>query len=396
MKKWLKVFIVLLLLIIAIYMVDNVDKIIKRDNVNNIDQNDDEIIKNKEDKLKENKKYNEEIEVVGTLLDKIEKNTVWCGTFQLVWNDMQDEVIKRDIVFENQIELVENLNKQTFKEKDLSEEYYYKKWGLMTFDLKDEIENGIQEKFEESSDVLDLIDWSDVPQDDSGYKNGYEKYLFYVMLFREFNFKNEFDELENDIFEGSEKIHEDIEYFGINKDSSEKLYSQVDVLYYNSEDDCAVILNTKEGDEIFLVKGDNGNNFLDIYDTVLDKKEDYDGKNEFTENDILKVPDLDFNILKKYEELIGNSFLDSEGNECEIKEALQTIEMSLDKSGGKIKSEAVIVTDKVTAIIPSEEVEYRYFEFDSEFTIFLRESGKDLPYFAANINDITLFQESSK
>ena len=41
-------------------------------------------------------------------------------------------------------------------------------------------------------------------------------------------------------------------------------------------------------------------------------------------------------------------------------------------------------------MIPTEEV--REFNFDSTFTLFLREEGKQMPYFAANISDITKFQ----
>lgn len=342
--------------------------------------------------------YSKDIQVLATLEDEITKNSAWCGTFQLVWNDMQDEVVKQDIVFQKQLEIVENLNKQTFKESDISEEYYYKKFGLMTLKLKEEIETGIQEKFNEPSDILDMVDWSGVPEDDSGYGEDEKTYLFYVMLFREFNFEKEFTELENDVFKGSEEEYEDVKYFGINYESSEELFSQVDVLYYNSEEDFAVLLNTKEGDEVILSKGENGNTYSDIYNSILEKEEEYTGKKYFTENDTLKVPTLDLDVLREYDELVagGNPdkmFYDSEGDLCEISKAIQTIKFSLDKSGGKIKSEALIVMKENAVAFEPEEIEYRYFEFDSEFNIFLRESGKDLPYFAANIDNIKLFQK---
>jgi hypothetical protein len=40
-----------------------------------------------------------------------------------------------------------------------------------------------------------------------------------------------------------------------------------------------------------------------------------------------------------------------------------------------------------------EEPDYRYFYFNRPFMIFLQESDKELPYFAAQISDITLFQK---
>ena len=50
---------------------------------------------------------------------------MWCGTFQLVWNDMVNEVVKQDVIFTPQLEIVKNLNKQTFTNKQLSPNSYY-------------------------------------------------------------------------------------------------------------------------------------------------------------------------------------------------------------------------------------------------------------------------------
>jgi hypothetical protein len=53
---------------------------------------------------------------------------MWCGTFQLVWNDMVNEVVKKDVKFTPQLKIVENLNKQTFTNKQLSPSSYYSKF----------------------------------------------------------------------------------------------------------------------------------------------------------------------------------------------------------------------------------------------------------------------------
>ena len=113
------------------------------------------------------KNNSDEIKTVATLEDEITTNSIWCGTFQLVWNDMVNNVVKQDVVFTPQEKLVENLNKQTFKEDQLSEKDYYKAYDLLTLDLKEKIEKAIKEKFNEKSDILDSIDWSEVPKDAS-------------------------------------------------------------------------------------------------------------------------------------------------------------------------------------------------------------------------------------
>lgn len=117
------------------------------------------------------KKYSEDIETIATLEDEITKNSAWCGTFQLVWNDMVNNVVKQDVVFTPQKQIVENLNKQTFKEDQISEKDYYKTYDLLTLDLKAEIEKAIKEKFNEKSDVLDDINWSSAPQNASRMSN---------------------------------------------------------------------------------------------------------------------------------------------------------------------------------------------------------------------------------
>ena len=334
----------------------------------------------------------DEIAVVPTLLDEIATNSAWCGTFQLVWNDMQNEVVKKDVEFDPQIPMVDNLNKQSFKESDISEEYFYKIWGLKTLKLKEEIEKGIKDKFNQESDVLDLLDWSDTPEDDSGYQGDYSRYLFYTMLYREFNFENPFTVLDNGAFEGTGKTYENVEYFGIDEDTEKAVYDQIYVLYYNSEEDFAVILNTKEGDQVLLAKGNNGNTFKGIYDEVMAKSQSYTGNRNFTDNDSFKAPKIKFNLLREYTEFENKPFYSADGYECEIAKALQTIKFELDNKGGKIKSEAVIDM-KLNSAVMEEPEEHRYFNFNGTYTMFLLENGKDLPYFAANIDDVTLYQE---
>ena len=209
------------------------------------------------------------------------------------------------------------------------------------------------------------------------------------MLKKEFNFENDFNELDNGTF-GTK--YKGIKYFGIEKNSDSNLYNQVDVLYYNSKSDFAVILNTKEGEQVILCRGAKGSNFATIYNSLIAKSKEYTGNKKFTENDSLKVPNIKFNTRKGFNELCNKKFVAKDGETCKIEQAIQTIKLEMDKSGGKIKSEAVIGMEMITAVMPIEEVENRYFYLNDEFTMFLKEKDKDMPYFAANIQDITLFQ----
>lgn len=379
-KKVIKVLIAIIVILVIVLIVTIItrEKTPKEVNVGELGASSNSQLSQSEIKTSDN-----EIQVLPTTLDTIYNNSSWCGTFQLVWNDMLDELTTNGKVENTGIEIVENLNNRSFLEEDLSEEYYYKKYGLKTKKLKTEIENAIKKKFNEKSDILDILDWSADSLNDAKDEH-FSKYLFYVMLKRNFEFENEFTVLEN----GNFGTVENVKYFGINSETSSNVREQVEVLYYNSDNDYAVTLYADDGDEVILVRNSKGNTFDEIYQNVNIEKEKYEGNTFFGDEDTLKVPNLDFNILKEYEELKGVQFPTNKGVTAIIEEAVQTIQFKLDNTGGSIKSEAAIST-KMSIQMPADK---REFNFDDEFTIFLKEAEKEKPYFAANISNIALFQ----
>lgn len=330
------------------------------------------------------------ITTVLTLDDEITDNTIWCGTFQLIWNDLKNDLAKQNIVFNPQLKVVENLNKETFTTKELSEESYYKKIGTPSLKLKEEIEKAIKDKFNETSDILDDFDWENRDPLD---------YFLYVMLKKDFQFEKAFEELENGKFGN----YDDVKYFGIKNDETGELRQQVDVLYYKSKDNFAIKLRTKQEDEVILCKNPEGKTFGEIYNNILEKAEVkvYNMSNnqdnyetvkfygELKEGETLKVPNIKLKEKNEIKEIENKKFQFLDGNIYSIEKALQTIEFELDRTGGKIKSEAgMMVKNESVALMD----EIREFSIDDTFAIFLIEKGKDKPYFAGKINDITKFQ----
>ena len=346
----------------------------------------------KGNKVEPTKNDTESITVVPTMDDTITADSSWCGTFQLVWNDMKNEVVKKDIVFNPQLDMVENLNKEDFNESMLSEDYYFKIYGLKTLALKEKIEKGIKEKFNQTSDILDDFDWSEEELDDPN-NTDIKRYFFYTMLYRKFEFLQEFDKLDNDKF-GNE--YKDVEYFGIDKNTEDSVGNQITVLYYNSKDDFAILINTKTNDEVIFCKNPTGNNFNEIYKNMNDESSKYKGSKSFEDIDEFKAPKLTFNEKREYTELANKKFKTADPiyDTAEIQKAIQTIKFSLDEKGGEVKSEAAIDMKMISTSIDSiiEEDEPRYFYVDDTFAIFLREKGKSKPYFAGRVDDITKFQ----
>ena len=309
-----------------------------------------------------------------TLEDEIQNDTIWCGTFQLIWNDMKNDIIKADIEFEPQLKVVENLNKETFKEDDISEEYYYKKIGTPSLELKEEIAKAIKDKFNETSEILDDFNWENKESND---------YFLYAMLKKEFQFEKAFEELENGTF----GHYENITYFGIKDDPTGELQGQVKVLYYNSKDDFAIKLLTKQEDEVILCKNPEGKTFNEIYKNIKEQEKDYEGSRNLKTDELVKIPNIKLKEKTEFTELENKPFANYI-SDVRIEKAIQTIEFELDREGGKVKSEAGIMMN----LSDSLELEKREFYIDDTFAIFLIEEDKDTPYFAAKINDITKFQ----
>ncbi len=331
----------------------------------------------------EKSKPNSDLKIVLSLEDEIEDNTAWCGTFNLIWNDLKNDLAKQDIVFTPQLKTVENLNKGTFNTSHLSEDSYYKVYGHPSLELKKLIEKAIKDKFNQTSDILDDFDW--------GNRDSLD-YFLYSMLYKKFEFPKVFTEMEKGKFDNT---YENVEYFGCNHTTDDSVRKQITVLYHNSDDDFAIKLTTKTNDEVILVKGLEENTFGKLYAKVQERTSKYgyttaDSK-EIDKMEEVKIPNINFNLKERITELEEKSFKFSNGVEYSIEQAMQTIQFELDKKGGKIKSEAGIML-KNESIALDDRIKPRQFYIDDTFTIFLKEKDSNLPYFAAKISDISKVQ----
>ena len=301
-------------------------------------------------------------------LSSTDTNKVWCGTFNLVWNDFMNDVIGRKIEFEDgPSELADELNKQSFTANELNPNSYFKTHGVATFDLKSQIENGIKQKFNENSQLIDRIDWND--------SNGY---VLYAMLKKEFNFLEPFSTAIVSLkFNNSETR---VKCFGVDSSNNPIASKNVEVLFYNSEDDFAIKLKTKEGEEVILYKTTGENKtFEENYQEIKKQQSNYSGKTTFEKDDMLRIPFIKVDDEINYDELCGKEIKNSK---YYIKQALQTIDFELNNVGGSVKSEAVI--DATTKALTENA---RKMIFDSDFILYLKEENKEQPYFALKVDN---------
>ena len=207
------------------------------------------------------------------------------------------------------------------------------------------------------------------------------------MLKKEFEFLEPFSTsvTHRHKFNNSEKY---IKYFGIEPNTKQSPSKNVEVLFFNSENDFAVKLKTKQGEEVYLYKTTGENkSFGENFKEMQDKEKEYTEERAFQEDlDELMIPFIRLSNEINYDELCGRIIKKTRG--VYIKQALQTVDFELNNVGGSVKSEAVL-----DATLGGSFFKGRRMFFDSDFILYLKEENKDKPYFALKVDDTDVLVE---
>ncbi len=318
------------------------------------------------------------IEVLPTMnTQSTAQNRIWVGTFQLVWNELTDKIVKAPVKFlDFDSQMANNLNQKQFQKSNLNEKSYYVKSGIVSPALKAEIEKNIKSKFHETSDILKMFDFTYNP----------EKIFVYAMLKKDFRFTNAFDKLATGNFGNSQ---EKVKYFGINDNSNPKLYKNVNVLFYNDDNDFAVKLYTKGKDEVLLYRTNDDKTFDKYYAELNDKTAKYSGDKNFVKNDTLTIPDIKLYQETSFNELEGHQIV---GTNMQIDKTIETVDFRMNNKGVKLKSEAAIML-RCMSLAPREG---RDFTFNNNFVLFLIEKNQNTPYYAMKVSDVAAINKTGK
>lgn len=316
-------------------------------------------------------------------IGNVEENKVWVGTFQLAWNELMKK-LGGEIEFEKEISiLAQDLNKQSFNEQMINSNSYYVEAGIVNNTLRGNIEKNIKDKFNIQSKVLERINWDTKDTE----------YLIYAILNKKFTFETPFPKFSNTF--GNTK--ENVKYFGLEETTLEETFKQVKPLFYNSVNDFAVKIATKEGEEVILYRTDNITNFEAAYSELENKTKSYTGRKEMIrEKDELKVPFIRINADINYDELCNKPIKGTNG--AYLKQAVQTVDFELNNYGGNITSEAYIDTSEncidMNMCMSMEEA--RYFNFNDKFVLYLKEENKSKPYFALLVDNTDVLVSSEE
>ena len=289
-------------------------------------------------------------------LDENTINNIWIGTLDLAWKELAEKLGKKEINLEENIKMVNDLNESLFSKEMLSSEDY-------KIDVGRTVTGG---------------------------------YDIETTLNKNLNFLQKFDNFNDDYnytFGKNEDSTEYIKYFGINNASNENLNENINVLFFNEvsnravNNDFAVALKTKEGDEIILYRTDENKSFKEYYEDIKMKTDSYQGSKIFEKGDELLVPYVRVNGMISYNELIGKEIKNT--NKMYISKLIQNVNFSLNESGCNLQSTATMTTQYLS-------VGNRYFWFKDTFIIFMKEANSSMPYFALKVDNADILEKKEE
>jgi hypothetical protein len=312
-------------------------------------------------------------------------NVLWCGTFQLAWNELRT-LIGEDLHFAGkEPEMVAVLNKRQFLKSDLDDASYVAVADFVRNDVHGRIQRELQRKFGGQASPKLLPSRADTPRP--------QDIVAYSYLFKNLEFPVVFERIEQPLRFGASRVH----CFGIGdvfKPGQAPMYGQVRVLDFRSPDDFIVELRTKsEGDRVILAHTRPGKTLGETIAAVQDRA--LHGKpSPAYQGDVLKVPKFNFDITRSYQELLGAKLAVANpavAKDLQVVAAAQNTRFQMDEKGVKLRSESHVSFGCAGEAPPPRK---RVMVFDKPFLIMLQRSDAKMPYFALWVGNADLLRHA--
>jgi hypothetical protein len=298
-------------------------------------------------------------------------NLLWCGTFQLAWNEAC-RLTGGDLQFESNIPMISALNKHSFTKESLDESSYIAMSGFVKDNIHDKIRRAVDEKFHGVFKPRFIPDKALTPRP--------QDFVAYACLYKKLSFPTPFERLDESLTFGGVRVSA----FGIGryKASLEKLYPQVLILDYQSEDDFVIELKTKsDGDRLILAKLQPKSNLGDTVTTVGSRIAHGQTETAAT-NDLLLVPRMKLDLTREYSEIEELRLVPKGTNVAKnllLRSAVQNTVFAMNEKGVELKSEAHMAFGCAKE---EEPVRKHRMIFDKPFLILMQRTAAATPYFA--------------
>lgn len=301
------------------------------------------------------------------------KNVLWCGTFQLAWNEACS-LLGQDVRLANEPAMVAILNKKSFRKRDIDTKSCVAVAGFVKDDVVGQIARQLQDTFQGQATprYIPSQELTPRPQD----------IVVYSYLFKNLEFRVPFERIAKPVVFGTKQVP----CFGIGEEYKHKhgeMLAQFLVLDYQSEDDFVIEFKTKsERDRVILAKMQPKSTLKATIEAVQ-KRAANPAPIQPQNGDVLKVPKLNFDVTQRFTELEGRRLLHKNpnvANDLVVLSALQNIRYQFDETGVRLRSESHIAFGCGSTRQPPPT--RHIMVFDKPFLIMLQTTEAHVPYFA--------------
>lgn len=300
-------------------------------------------------------------------------SVLWCGTFQLAWNEAC-RLVGEDLRFAApEPAAVAVLNRKAFDKGDLDEACYVAIADYVGNDVHSRIRAELNRKFGKNVDARLVPPKSLTPRP--------QDIVSYSYLFQSLEFEVPFERLDDPlVFAGRE-----VPAFGIGeewKEGREAMYRQVLVWDFQGADDFVIELRVKSPEErVILAKVPPGETLARTIAAVQTRMAAGEAS-EAMPGDVVEVPKFDFDVTRRYRELEGLHLTVENprvADDLRILSAVQNIRFEANEKGVRLRSEAHIA---IGCGMPPQPPPGRRMVFDGPFLVMLQHRGAATPYFA--------------
>ncbi len=315
------------------------------------------------------------------------ENVLWCGTFQLAWNEACS-LAGENLRFNNEPTMVRMLNKRAFTKQDLDAESYVAVAGFVRDGVHGQIVRQLEETFDGQATPRYIPPESLTPRP--------QDIVVYAYLFKNLEFQTPFERINKPIAFETEQVS----CFGIGEEYKSKHHEMLDqfvILDYQSEGDFVIEFKTKSNRDRVILAKMQPEATLEATARAVQKRAANPEPTETQIGDVLKVPKFNFDITRRYRELEGKGLLTANPNVADdlvVLSALQNIRFQFDEKGVRLRSESHMVFG--CGGPPPPPPTKHVMIFDKPFLIMLQRAEADVPYFALWVGNPELLVKVKK
>jgi hypothetical protein len=334
-------------------------------------------------------------------------NVIWCSTFQMAWDILKLYIIGEPVEVPGAEKLADSLNKAEFSDKNIEYESYFAAAGFLADGIIEEIQDEMTQLFP-TEPAPAFGDINDLPL---------ETIIAYSYLNADIEFEYPFYAGNNEFnFQDSNGTVSEVMSFctRTDSDSSNMVREQVDVLYYNKDEqtgqtEFAIDLCTYTNPyQVVLACVPQQKNLGKTVDYAEQKISEFTQDPNYEQMrklqpaltagrfgerpaETLAVPDVLYKLTHHFAELegraLGNQPWLDEG--YYIQKAMQMVDFTLGRTGVVLKSDAIIVIPPLGI-----DTGLRRFDFNRPFLILVKKREPAAsPFFVMWVDNAELMQE---